>query len=206
MRIDKISSAYGQNYLNNLNKKSEYKFQTHPAINELPNVNSAYFNINFSGSYEKANLKKFSNNQEKFTLIANNTWNKTRYIAKKFNHSQITSEHLYVVVLNDLIKYIDKLNSGAKHNDEKQYATPVTLEVFFGRRDLFEDKEARAKLREILVKYLKEGLRDLKNNDKIPKAGISKPKLSPRLAADLNKGLDIKGFATEIDYFTDDVI
>ena len=205
MRIEKISSVYGQNYLNNSNKKSGYKFQTHPAINELPNVNSAYFNINFSGSYEKANLKKFSKNREKFTLIANNTWNKTRYIAKKFNHSQITSEHLYVVVLNDLIKYIDKLNFGVRREEEKQYSAPVTLEAFFGRREIFEDKEARTKLKEILEKYLKEGLRDLKNNDRIPKAGIFEPRLSPRLAADLNKGFEVKESTYETGLFSDDV-
>ena len=205
MRIEKITNIYNKTFSNESNKKTELKNTTFPVVNKLNKTNTAYYNINFTGLFEASNQRKFAQAQEDFTPAANKTWNKITLLARRYNHSEITFEHVYAVVLGDLLKYIESLNSGTKqHGNNTNYQTPYTLEEITGCINLFKDEKTRNKAAKILKIHYENIISELSTLN-IPKKKFAKPKPSDDLAVSLNTSYETIRKISNSDSFTDNI-
>ena len=208
MRIDKITSINKQNFSNKTFNKSKTKTASYPVISELSTVNSAYYNINFTGLFEESGRKKFLEAQEEFTPAANKIWNKTKYIANKYGDGNVTEEHLLAAILSELIKYIDRLNSGSiEYQENARQYLPYTFEEKIGVINLLKDEKLRNIAKEILEKYLRQTMQEImqSNTHKIQRNKFKKTNVDDKLIAALNSAYQTMQEIKNSDNFTDDI-
>lgn len=147
MKINKIANLNNRTFL--LRQNSQYCAErktltnTKKTLDGFANVTAPYSSINFTSTYEANNRKMFASAKRDFTPEADKIWEKATYIAKKYNHSEITEEHVFAAILYGLVEYIDKLNSTKGKYSSSIYATPEAFELFIGARNIFANETIR---------------------------------------------------------------
>lgn len=205
MKINAINAGLSQkSVLKNSPARTAGIVQEAP-YNGTFDFRGAMYDINFGGTYEQANKRKFAAAKANFTPEAQRMWLLTKNTAKIFNHSTITHDHVLLAVLRDLNEFINDLNSGSKNaNTETQYTTALSFAELIGVRDVFSDKEKRDKIQPVIKKHIKQISKDLKTSD-IPKSKFFEPKPNNSLTADLNNNYEILSEASDMSAFLDNI-
>ena len=188
MKIEHIENL-NNNIRNNFTAKSKNispQISENSSLKELNGINVAYYDINFGGSYETNNRRRFARAKANFTPEAYRIWREIEAVTKKFKNSQITHQHVFLAVMVDLNNFIESLNSGVKkYDEESQYTTSRSFASFIGDPDLLKNEETRKKTQAIIKKYIKETVQELQDSN-LPKSKLFNPKPTDQLVADMN--------------------
>ena len=203
MRINNVSSLISTgkyDSVKNLKAKVSNPVYTIENRTKLPSDN-----ISFAGRFEVEQQKRFKNSTNYFTQSAYNTWNNTTYLAKKYGQREIGYNHLYASVLHDLIKYIDNLDSGTeRYGSGANLLSPFSFEEIVGIPSLFNSPQSRKKCKAILLRHLKQTLRELKNEPG-GKGNFGRLSVNNQLLLSINASCDTVQKITDSDNFTDNV-
>lgn len=190
LKINGISAFSTKNTLNKTPNKQNSKTmvsQTSPMAQTGLNYGS--YDLSFGKNFKQSSISNFEASKGDFTQSSDRIWDSAYRSAKVRNHALITGSHLLFAVLNDFNKYLTQLNEGTKsYSDLEQkggYVTPFVIEQFIGEGGALNDPQAREKIKKIVEKYIVKLNQELKNPN-IPKGGILGPRISSRLAAEIN--------------------
>ena len=201
-RIESLKANTGKNFKAK-STNNPVKTNIQSSLNELNGINAAYYDINFGGSYEANNKRKFAKASANFTPEAHRMWKEIGDATKKFGHTKITHQHVFLAVLLDLNNFIESLNSGTKkYDEEEQYLTAKSLESFIGDFNVLKNEETRKKIEPIIKKYIRETAQEIKNSN-LPKSKFFTPKPTDELVADLNIAYSATTQIAETDEFLD---
>ena len=207
MRIEQIINVSDKGYLTKISKKNNTSVTINPISDNLKNVNPAYYNINFTGLLGNESKKRFDVLREEFTPVTEKIWEMSAALAQRHNHLYVSYNHVFAILLVELIKLIDKLDSNElNYSEVTRFFSHLYLDNFVGYDNLFKEKNTRSKIRPILEKYLKETLGEIENSD-VPRRKILKATPSGEFVKDLEVAYSqIKNKSQESDYFTDDIL
>ena len=202
MRITPIQ-ARQQAKLAKFEHQKQQQAPTTNTINELPPTNPAYYQVSFTGAWEKANKEKFIEAQENFTPISQQQFLMAEEIAKQFGHTKLTMDHIYLQSLLNLNMFIEELDSGEKNYDnEKIFQTPEYMAYCAEIPDLIKNAEKRAKFKPLLEEEIALQTQNLANSN-IPVKKHAKPTPTPEMMADINDMYSVQMSAGEGEAYLD---
>lgn len=203
MKIERIESLKANTNSNFKAKSTNNPVNTPYSSNELNGITAAYYDINFGGSYEANNRRKFAKASANFTPEAHRMWKEIGDATKKFGHTKITHQHVFLATLVDLNNFIESLNSGTKkYDEEEQYLTAKSFESFIGDFNVLKNEETRKKIEPIIKKYIRETAQEIKKSNLL-KSKFFTPKPTDELVADLNIAYSATTQIAETDEFLD---
>ncbi len=140
--------------------------------------------VSFGGFFKTREEKIFDGLQNSFTLNTQREWESAADIAKAYKHKEVTHEHLYAALLEDMCKYIDDLNSGVKKYEvPSTYVLPACFESVIP--EAFKDEKTRNAIAPVLMQELQSTHENLQMD--FSKRGLSRnPQPTKELLADLN--------------------
>ncbi len=183
------------------------------SVQELPNEQLAKvdaqtlqgYYVSFGGLFKSREEKMFDDMQDTFTPHSKREWNTAVDVAKEFRHKEVTHQHLYAALLEDLDKYIEDLNSGEKkHDPTTGYLLSAPLENLVSA-DILKSEKTRNKITPIIKKELESVYEGLERSD-IPRGMTKNPPPSKDLVADLNYIYSLLSQAQDSEVFTDNML